>query len=110
MITGGIVNAVCNCHSTAAIGSGGKDSKFESITITSGITSLTAIEEIVTILPINQVRTTPLIGKGPEDAGSGDVNIDGKQNPDVSWMGDGMKSLKLTKPDDSNNIWMLERK
>jgi hypothetical protein len=94
MITGGIVNAVCHCHSTAAIGSGGKDSKFESITITSGITSLTAIEEIVTTLPIDQVRTTPLIGKGPEDAGSGDVNIDGKLNPDVSWMGDGMKTLK----------------
>lgn len=109
-ITGGIVDAVCYWHKTAAIGSGGINSKFESITITSGITSLTVSEKIVvTTPPIDQVRTTPLIGKGLEDAGSGDVNIDGKVNPDASWNGDGMKSLKLTKPDDSNNIWQLER-
>ena len=101
VISGGIVEAKGLYDNDPAIGSG-RYGKFESITITSGITSLKATG--------GNGTTIPPIGKSIEDAGSGDVNIDGKLNPDVSWMGDGMKSLKLTKPDDSNNIWMLERK
>jgi len=111
LIMGGIIEAKTEMKTSPAIGSfgwleydkiGKKSGKFESITITSGITSLKAT--------VGNGSTVPPIGKGADDTDSGDVNIDGKQNPDASWTGDGMKSLKLTKPDDSNNIWMLERK
>ena len=111
LITGGNIEVISTWEKAPAIGSSGwleydkvgrKYGKFESITITSGITSLKATG--------GNGSTVPPIGKGADDTDSGDVNIDGKQNPDASWTGDGMKSLKLTKPEDSNNIWMLERK
>ena len=110
VITGGNITAKSTWNQAPAIGSSGwldydksgkSYGKFESITITSGITSLIATG--------GDGSTVPPIGKGADDTDSGDVNIDGKQNPDASWTGDGMKSLKLTKPDDSNNIWQLER-
>lgn len=110
LITGGNIDVKTGLEQSPAIGSygwleydkiGKKYGKFESITITSGITSLKATG--------GNGSTVPPIGKGADDDGSGDVNIDGKVNPDASWNGDGMKSLKLTKPDDSNNIWQLER-
>lgn len=110
VITGGNITAKSTWNQAPAIGSSGwldydksgkSYGKFESITITSGITSLKATG--------GNGSTVPPIGKGADDDGSGDVNIDGKENPDASWNGDGMKSLKLTKPDDSNNIWQLER-
>lgn len=110
VITGGNITAKSTWNQAPAIGSSGwldydksgkSYGKFESITITSGITSLKATG--------GNGSTVPPIGKGADDTDSGDVNIDGKQNPDASWTGDGMKSLKLTKPEDSNNIWQLER-
>ena len=110
VITGGNITAKSTWNQAPAIGSSGwldydksgkSYGKFESITITSGITSLIATG--------GDGSTVPPIGKGADDTGSGDVNIDGKLNPDISWSGDGMQSLKLTKPDDSNNIWQLER-
>ena len=100
LITGGIVEAKGLYNNDPAIGSG-RYGKFESITITSGITSLKVTG--------GNGSTVPPIGKSLDDAGSGDVNIDGKLNPDASWTGDGMKSLKLTKPEGSNNTWQLER-
>nr|MCR5710460.1 hypothetical protein [Bacteroidales bacterium] len=54
------------------IGSGW-NGKFSSITITSGITSVTAT--------MGRGSETVPIGKGKEDAGSGDVTIDGVENP-----------------------------
>ena len=104
VIRGAIIEATTSWDQSPAIGSSGwmGKGKFEEISITSGITSLKATG--------GNGTTIPPIGKGADDTDSGDVNIDGKQNPDASWTGDGMKSLKLTKPEDSNNTWKLERK
>ena len=110
LITGGNIEVISTWKKAPAIGSSGwleydkigkKYGKFESLTITNGITSLKATG--------GNGSTVPPIGKGAEDTSSGDVNIDGKVNPDASWTGDGMKSLKLTKPEGSNNTWQLER-
>ena len=104
VIRGGIIEATTSWDQSPAIGSSGwlGKGKFEEISITSGITSLTATG--------GDGTTIPPIGKGAKDASSGYVVIDNKVNPDASWDGDGMKSLMLTKPEGSNNTWKLERK
>lgn len=96
-INGGIINATGG-YNGAGIGSG-YNSKYGSIVISDGISSLTATPGIEAQAPI---------GKGMNDRGSGTVTVDGVAN----WSGAETSHLNFTQSTTyyGNDIWTLTKK